>query len=242
MKKFQAKLDKITQLTSDVFHYDFSYVGDKIPFIPGQFFMLDVEDGQKPPLKRSYSVASAPEDSGFALCIKLVEGGRGSEYLKIAKEGDVLNFSGAFGHFVLKDSPKDVVLISTGTGIAPFLGMIPQVLENDSEKKVYLFFGTSYESGLLYQKELDQWQKKHKNFSSISTVSRPSESWEGANGRVQEHILKSDLDFANSKFYICGIGDMVVDVRKLLIEQGVAKEDIHLEQYTPATQLLGIGA
>ena len=138
MKKFKAKLEKITQLTSDVFHYDFSYVDEAVEFKPGQFYMLEVNDGQKPPLKRSYSVASEPNEKGFGLSIKLVAEGRGSDYLRKVKEGDVLDFMGSFGHFMLQDSPKDVVLICTGTGIAPFLGMMPQALKYDPNKKVYL--------------------------------------------------------------------------------------------------------
>lgn len=203
-------------------------------FKPGQFFMMKVEDGEAP-VNRAYSVASPPNAEGFSLCIKLIPGGRGSEYLRGKKEGDELTFMGPFGHFFLReDAEKDIVMISTGTGLAPFMSMLPVLFEQGFKKPITLLFGVRHESDLFYVEELRKWEEEHDNFTAVISLSRPDENWEGETGRVTEHLANMPIDTENTKIYICGNGAMVKDVRNQMVEAGVDKKDIHLEQFTPA--------
>ena len=57
MQTIQSKLLAIHALTTDTFQYDFDFGGPHFEF-GRPIFMLKVEDGQTPPVNRSYSIAS----------------------------------------------------------------------------------------------------------------------------------------------------------------------------------------
>jgi ferredoxin-NADP reductase len=231
MKKFLAKLERAVQLNHDVFQYDFRYEGEHVDFLAGQFFMLEVPTGERK-ITRSYSVSSEPvADNTFSLCVKLIPEGLGSTLLKNLKPGDEASFMAPFGHFVIKDNAKDMVLVATGTGLAPYISMLPHLFKAGVTKPITLYFGVRHEEDLFYVELLRTWEKEHSNFHAVITLSQPTESWTGDKGRVTEHL--SGLNFGNSTVYICGNGDMVKSVRDLLLDRGVAKEDICLEQFTP---------
>lgn len=230
MKKFTSKLTKVVQLNHDVFQFDFAYPED-LDFLAGQFFMLEVPTPERK-VTRSYSIASEPDNKEvFSLCVKLLEGGIGSEYLRKMQVGDEAGFMAAFGHFVIKDNNKDAILVATGTGLAPFMSMIPTWFKAGATQKITLYFGVRHKEDLFYVEQLRAWEKEHSNFKAVVTLSQPPEDWMGDKGRVTEYL--QDLSFENSTVYICGNGDMVKSVKDLLDAKGVAREDICLEQFTP---------
>ncbi len=231
MKKFPAKLVKATQLNHDVFQYDFSYEGDHLDFKAGQFFMLEVPTPERK-ITRSYSISSEPvAENTFSLCVKLLEGGLGSEYLRAMKVGDEPGFMAPFGHFTPRENEKKAIMVATGTGLAPFMGMIPAMMKSGFKQAATLYFGVRHEEDLFYVNELRAFEQQYPNFKAIITLSQPTDSWTGDKGRVTEHL--KNLDFTNSTIYICGNGDMVKSVKDLLDSKGVAREDICLEQFTP---------
>src|SRR6187431_3270829 len=97
-------------------------------FKPGQFVTLDLPIHEKPNKRwRSYSIASWPDGTNiFELLIVLAQGGLGTAYLfNNVSVGYELKFRGAQGVFVLPEKiEKDIFLICTGTGIAPFRSMV----------------------------------------------------------------------------------------------------------------------
>src|SRR5688500_4047096 len=100
-------------------------------FKAGQFVTLDLPIHEKPNKRwRSYSIASWPGGSNiFELLIVLLEDGAGTTYLfNEVKEGSELTYRGAQGVFTLPDPiDKDLFLICTGTGIAPFRSMATHI-------------------------------------------------------------------------------------------------------------------
>ncbi len=230
MEKFSAPLLRKTALTADVYQFDFGWGEKPVDFKAGQFFMMEVVD-EAGKVNRSYSVSSTPSyKEGFSLCVKLLPDGRGSKLLRDLPIGGTANFMAAFGHFVLVDSPKDMLMISTGTGLAPFISMVPAVFERGFAGKVTLIFGVRHEEDLFYVDQLREWEKAHANFKAIVTLSQPTDSWTGEKGRVTDHL--GNFDPQAVQVYICGNGDMVKTVKTLMDEKGVPKLDIHLEQFT----------
>jgi NAD(P)H-flavin reductase len=233
MQTISSKLLEAKKLTDDVFHYEFELT-EPVDFEPGQFFMLKVP-GLEKPVNRSYSVASPPKLKGrFALCIKLVPGGKASEYLRSAKIGDEMEFMCPFGHFKLKDVDKDIVMVSTGTGLAPFMSMLPVLFERGFKRPINLLFGVRTAEDLFYVDQLRKWEEEHPNFKATLTLSRPSEGWNGETGRVTSHLEAMEIDPEQSMVYICGNGQMVKDVKNMMVERGLPREGIALEQFTPA--------
>src|SRR5689334_4463189 len=116
---------------------------EKFDFIPGQFVTLDLPIHEKPNKRwRSYSIASWPDGSNvFELVIVKMEGGAGTSYIFDEwRENSEVVFKGAQGVFILPESlDKDLFLICTGTGIAPFRSMLHYIDEhNVPHKKIYL--------------------------------------------------------------------------------------------------------
>src|SRR3954471_4796142 len=94
---------------------------ESFDFVPGQFVTLDLPIHEKPNKRwRSYSIASWPDGTNcFELCIVLMEGGAGTDYLfNEVKEGSTLTYRGPVGVFTLPEKiENDLYLICTGTGI-----------------------------------------------------------------------------------------------------------------------------
>ena len=117
----------------DVVNFDFK---------PGQFVTIDLPIHEKPNKRwRSYSIASWPDGSNvFELCIVQLDGGAGTAYLfDHVKVGTELTLRGPVGVFTLHDDSlqKDLFVICTGTGIAPFRSMAQHIkLHNIPHKDI----------------------------------------------------------------------------------------------------------
>lgn len=141
---------------------------DSFDFIPGQFITLDLPVGDKRAQRwRSYSIASEPNGSAdIELCIVLNEQGIGTPFIFELEIGDILKFKGPDGGFVLPSNlEKTLVMIATGTGIAPFRSMIKYIFSNSLKfNNIHLIFGTRYESDILF---LDEWKELASNDSKF---------------------------------------------------------------------------
>ena len=213
-------------------------------FKPGQFVTLDLPIHEKPNKRwRSYSIASWPDGSNvFELLIVLLEGGAGTTYLfNEVIEGSELTFRGAQGVFVLPEViDKDMFLICTGTGIAPFRSMANYIQLHDiPHRNIYLIFGCRTQKDLLYYHEMKALEAKLPAFVYMPTLSR--EGWDGHTGYVHslyEEICKKnraaceDLqELKPAKFYLCGWKAMIDDARQKIIALGYDRKAIHLELY-----------
>ena len=233
MQETVAKLRSVKKLTNDVYHFDFE---TDLDFKPGQFLMIKVDDGQEPAVKRAYSIASSPlKKNVLTLCVKLQEDGRGSNYLRSLKEGDSVTIDAPYGHFILKDEPEDggkeIFMVATGVGIAPIMAMLETLHETKSARKIKLLFGLRSPEDIFYSDILKSLQSDMPNFEVILTLSKPAEGWEGASGRVTDHIKNMDFRSENTDVYICGSPEMVKEVRILLTEKGFEKSSLHFEQF-----------
>ena len=214
-------------------------------FKPGQFVTLDLPIHEKPNKRwRSYSIASWPDGSNvFELIIVRLEDGAGTTYLfNEVREGDTITFRGAQGVFILPENlDKDIFLICTGTGIAPFRSMVHYIkLHQVPHKEIYLVFGSRTKADLLYYDELMELQKSLRGFHYIPTLSR--EEWEGKKGYVHavyEEISNKHMQTTTDRtavptaasFYLCGWKNMVDEAKQRIIALGYDKKSIHQEIY-----------
>lgn len=208
-------------------------------FTPGQFVTLDLPiHEQKNKRWRSYSIASAPDNSNiFELVIVKLVGGAGTSYLfNQVAEGDTLTLRGPQGVFVLpKELKEDLYLICTGTGVAPFRSMVHFIHNNKiPHQKIHLIFGCRKFEDSLYEKELRALATEEPNFFYYPSFSRELVLREGTHIGYVHEIYKTLLktnSVLNGAFYICGWKEMIDEARNTLKELGVAKEKIHFEIY-----------
>jgi len=231
-----AKLVGKKQLTADVIEM---HLESSAPFIfaPGQFISA-VIPGKGPggrDIRRAYSIASAPElmtsKNIFELCVKVIEDGPGANYLNALKIGESFKGHVPYGDFTYKTkSDKHVVLIATGTGIAPFRSMLlSNVYAENKPLTTIMLFGGRDTTDLLYADEL----KPVLSSDYVQALSRPTGEWHGFKGRVTDWLRQNEdtLDWKNTEFYLCGNGAMIDEVKQILTSRGVEKPSIHQEIY-----------
>lgn len=182
-------------------------------------------------LRRAYSIASAPEKRPIELCIKLVEGGPGTNYLYKLKEGDRFRGYAPYGDFVYEAKcGRHALFIATGTGVAPFRSMLlSEKFRANLPASAICLMGVRTEDEVVYDAEMGRVA----NVKWIPAVSRPNGTWQGFTGRVTEYLrtLGADFPWTETEYYICGNGAMITEVKAILTEKGVAKECIHQEKY-----------
>ena len=203
-------------------------------FIPGQFVTLDLPIHEKVNKRwRSYSIASWPDGTNiFELVIVLDKLGAGTHYLfeQVVVDSE-LTFRGPQGVFILKEPlNKDLFLICTGTGIAPFRSMINHIKnENIPHQNITLVFGCRTKSTLLYYEEMKELQESVPGFQYIPTLSR--EEWEGRTGYVHPIYEELCAERRPANFFLCGWKGMIDEAKKRITDMGYDRKEIHVEIY-----------
>ena len=226
--------------------------GDPTPFVAGQYMTIGVftEDPALPTgqriVQRPYSVASPPAvagSDGYEMYVRLVEGGQFTPLLWRLPVGHRMRMIGPKGKFTLEpDDDRTHLFVSSGTGNAPFVAMMRQLLIDRSPRKTVFLNGVSYAEELGYRDILEAWQDTGSYpVTYMPTVSRPGDQrnrgWTGRTGRV-ETILGPVLDelglsAADSIAYICGNPDMILAAEATLLERGYPEDQVHKELYWP---------
>ncbi|HLD40502.1 MAG TPA: FAD-binding oxidoreductase [Candidatus Nanoarchaeia archaeon] len=225
---FQATVLENKKLTDDVIFLSLS-APTEFSFRAGQFITLRLENGSEFRLK-SYSVLNPPSEKGKVdLCIKLIAGGFASEILRKAKKGDSFQVKGPLGHFAFEedDLNQEIWMIGGGTGVAPLYSMLKEHLAGYKNTKFVLVFGVKEKKDLFFDTEFQQLARKYANFTYIPTLTR--EEWKGAKGRVQAHL---PANVENKTFYICGLKELVLETKEILVKKGVALKNVKSERYS----------
>ncbi len=238
-------------------------------FIPGQFTVLGLTwaspslpgtDRSEYPeakserlIRRAYSISSGSREKEYIeFYISLVTSGELTPRIFQLAVGDRL-FMGkkATGVFTLDrvDAQKNIVLVATGTGLAPYISMVRSMALDEScpTRSIAILHGARYSWDLGYRAELESLAKTCENFHYVPIITRPEKdtSWDGRTGRLNEWISKPDLaavcqvpiDGAVTEFFLCGHPDMVVSCAELLTEKGYVEATrkepgtLHLEKY-----------
>jgi len=225
--------------------------GEPFHFEPGQFVTLDLPIHEKPSRRwRSYSIASWPDNSPvFELVIVLLEGGAGTKYLfEEIQVGSELTLRGPLGSFTLPEPiDKDIFLICTGTGIAPFRAMVHHILNHNlPHQDIYLIFGCRRLGDALYQKEMEELELNLAGFQYLPVFSREvPENREhlirtGYVHAVFEEICKKKKHLVIPgmepvkylpSFYLCGWKVMIDEAKKRIVDLEFDRKSIHLELY-----------
>jgi NAD(P)H-flavin reductase len=233
MGPFQSTVSRVRDLTHNVRELELTLCEpEEIVFKAGQFISFDVpKEGHPYPIIRPYSIASPPSISNRVLLLfNLVSGGPGSSYLYGLREGDPVTFKGPAGSFYLREDPtKRIVLIATGTGIAPFRSMLLTQLERNNARSITLLWGLRYEHDLYYQDEFRALEACHPQFSFVTTLSRPGPTWSGIKGRVSDLIHERVTSVQDLAVYLCGNGDMIKEVTATIQAKGLCP--IYREKY-----------
>jgi ferredoxin-NADP reductase len=226
----KARLIRAREIAPHTVHFEFEALDWNAAFVPGQFLSLTETIGDDT-ITRAYSIASPPDGRSFALCANLVPEGRFSPFLFGMEPGDEIDFKGPYGGFILRRPVSDSILVATGTGIAPFRSMLPGELAKHPNRSFTLVFGVRHEEGLLYHEEWVEMARTFPNFRYLPTLTRPPAAWTGLMGRVHPHVAEVLGDGRDMDVYICGLREMVDELRSKLKELGVDRKRMIYEKY-----------
>lgn len=237
-KWYEGRIVDIVQMTESTRQFFVRIESEEVfDFVSGQFITIDLPIGAKRLQRwRSYSIASAPDGSNIIeLCIVKATDGLGTAYLfNEITIGSVLKFKGPDGSFTMpKDLDQEIVMICTGTGLAPFRSMLCHIRRLEMPfRKIHLIFGTRYSTGILYHEELDKMTISHPNFTYDVALSREYAS-QYHHGYVHDLYKEKYKNVSGERqFYICGWSQMIDEaVANLSVEMGYQKSQIHFELY-----------
>lgn len=229
-------------LTPSVRHFVFERSdGEAIAFLPGQFVRVRVSEGETPEF-RSYSIAN-PNDPGrsdaqrIELVVSLVEGGLGSACMRALQHGEEIHATAPNGRFCVlpEDDAKRYVLLGTGTGVAPYRGMLPQ-LEALAARGVQtlLLLGNRTPAEQLYADEFRAAAARIPGFTLRFCHSRglpeaPTEH--DVHAYVQDALAAFEIDPEGDIAYLCGNPHMVDAGFERLKAAGLHLRRIRREKY-----------
>ena len=243
--KYNATLVRREDMTDSLSTFWVRFDGEPTPFEAGQYMTIGVMvDGRI--VQRPYSVASPPAvagSEGYEFYVRLVNGGTFTPLLWRMPIGQGMRMIGPKGKFMLApDDDRTHIFISSGTGNAPFVAMMRQLMIDGRPRRVVFLNGVSYAEELGYRHILEHWQSSGAYpVTYVPTVSRATDprnaGWTGRTGRV-EMILgpvldELGLDASDSIAYICGNPDMILAAEETLLGRGFPELQVKKELYWP---------
>lgn len=207
-------------------------------FRAGQFARLGVTKDDGTTVWRAYSMVSSPFDEFLEFFSIVVPGGEFTSELSRLKAGDTLLVDRqAFGYLTLDRfvDGRDLWLLSTGTGVAPFLSILQDFEVWEKFERIILVYSVREARELAYQQLIAELMQRdylaeyaHK-FQFIPVVTR--EPHAGAlSGRITTLIENGELEQAaglaldpsHSRVMLCGNPQMIDDTRALLKQRGMS--------------------
>jgi ferredoxin--NADP+ reductase len=153
-----------------------------------------------------------------------------SNYLSNQKVGSVVKVTGPSGkRFILPENPQDYnyLFFGTGTGVAPFRGMIMDLMKLNSKNEIVLIFGSPYRTDILYGDYFKSLDEKIDNFHFLTSISRENLRPDGTKYYVQYQLLDNKallepiLQKPNTLIYVCGLKGMETGIYQILAQQGL---------------------
>lgn len=220
--------------------------GADFAFVPGQYATLGLERNSRL-VERAYSIVSSPYEKELEFFFELVPEGKTTPPLHDLQPGDeVVMRKVAKGHFTLArtdDSRRDHLMLSTVTGIAPFLSYVRTFYHEwkegsfSGDHRLFLLNGASRSWEFGYREELERIASEAPWFECVFTVSRPweDENWKGEVGRVDDLLRKYADQWgctpANAVVYLCGHPEMIGRGKAILTRAGFGKHHLKEEAY-----------
>lgn len=197
---------------------------------------------------RAYSMANYPEERGIVkFNIRVASPppkrddlppGKMSSWVFGLKPGDKVTVYGPFGEFFAKETDAEMVFIGGGAGMAPMRSHIfDQLRRINTNRKITFWYGARSLREAFYIEEFDQLQAEHPNFSWHLALSepQPEDNWTGPVGFIHnvlyENYLKAHPAPEDCEYYMCGPPMMTVAVIKMLMDLGVERDSIFLDDF-----------
>jgi NAD(P)H-flavin reductase/ferredoxin len=226
----EAGVIKKQLLTPDIIHLVLEYQST-FNFFAGQFVNLKRPDG----LTRSYSIANIPlSENILEFHIRRLANGQFSNWVhdELAL-GDQLNVSAAQGacHYLPGRAEQPLMLVGTGSGLAPLYGIIADALTQGHSGPIHLFHGSRDLNGLYLIDEMRELAAKFDNFHYTPCVSGEGMGSDHVRGRADELALSSVDTLSGWRIFLCGHPKMVSQTKRMAFMKGASMRDIYADAF-----------
>ncbi|MET1115026.1 MAG: 2Fe-2S iron-sulfur cluster-binding protein [Comamonas sp.] len=225
-----ARVAELGLHTPDIHHLVLELPdGHDVRYVPGQYLNILLADGQA----RSFSMASPVQGNRVSLQIRRIAGGQFTDRMLAGmRVGELLQVElphGNFYHHAKDDQP--MVLAATGTGFAPIKAILESLLDNEDCPPIHFYWGMRSERDLYLLDEIQAWSSRLYEFTFVPVLSRPSDSWAGRRGYVQDAIAEDFDDLSEHSVYLCGSARMIEDARAMLALCGAPMDKIYTDSF-----------
>ena len=213
-----------------------------------RFKIWDVTSKVDEAVERAYSMANYPEEEGIIMLnVRIaspppgstgIPAGKMSSYIFNLKPGDEVTISGPFGEFFARKTNKEMIFVGGGAGMAPMRSHIFDQLQRlHTDRKISFWYGARSKREMFYVEDFDGLAAENPNFEWHVALSDalPEDNWTGYTGFIHnvlyEEYLKNHPAPEDCEFYMCGPPIMNQSVINMLLELGVDREDIMLDDF-----------
>jgi toluene monooxygenase electron transfer component len=234
---FDATLTSVRELTPDL--REFCFKLDKhVEFKPGQYALLYFPGVAGP---RAYSMSNISQGTGrWDFQIKKVPDGAGTTALfERLQPGDTLRIDGPYGMAYLRtDSPRDIVCIAGGSGLAPVLSIARGMAANPAmaTRKLHFFYGGRRPEDICGEDMLRELPGYGGRIFYHAIISMPESqgpgNWSGKVGWVHDLALETiGKALAEHEIYFAGPPAMAQAVQRMLMQEQVPPAQIHYDPF-----------
>jgi len=237
IRKFKAKVTRIKDYTYDIKELTLDLIDLAIDFKAGQYIQLhSAKYGKvKQSVSRAYSISSNQSSKNMVqVIIRQVPKGICTTWVhEYLKEGDIVEFTGPYGDFYIRDTSKDILFIAGGSGMAPIKSMLELLHETGSQRRVLYFFGARCKDDLYLTDYLNDFESKLTDYQYHPVLSQPCEEdqWQGKTGYITPYLKDAIKDNKNTEAYLCGSPGMINTITKGLKEYGISESDIFYDSF-----------
>lgn len=240
---FEITVQEIIRETDDCLSIAFDipekFMSD-FNFKSGQYLTLKTQIKNEE-VRRSYSLCSEPSSKTHKIAIKRIENGLFSSYahekIKVGDSIEVMAPSGNFQHTPNASNEKNYALFAAGSGITPILSILKSILRHEPNSHVNLIYGNKGINSIIFKEEIEALKNTYLNqMSVVHILSRENLGNVLQQGRIDkakcEMLLKTYFNQTKiDDVFICGPEQMTLDIREVMIAQGMQSKQIHLELF-----------
>jgi len=208
-----------------------------LDYRPGQFVTLVRPDG----LARAYSLASVPGLDGaleLHLHVRHYPDGAMSGWLAEAQPGAEVSLRGPFGEcfYVAEDPDKPLLLVGSGTGLAPLYGIVRDALRAGHSGPITLLHGARRAEDLYLREELAALAGAHGNLEVVASALEVGGAAD-VDGRPLDVIAleRAPANFSRGlRVFLCGAPELVNGLRRRLFMAGASMRSIFADAFLPS--------
>ncbi|MEV6059932.1 2Fe-2S iron-sulfur cluster-binding protein [Nocardia asteroides] len=174
------------------------------PFLAGQYINVFYGGTSRP-----YAISSSPGRlTYYDLTVRRVRGGRiSNDLIDFVQTGDVLTTTGPMGTF--HHNPlfhgHDVVFLAGGSGVAPAMSMIREIVDLGLDRTFHLIYGSRDASDIIFAAELDALSAVHPGIDVDYVIAEPESDWTGPTGLLTAETLTALTGRLDGRMvYVCG--------------------------------------